>query len=168
MQADTHSMGGLVAYTAAAQFILPNMQPWQLVGGAFIAVVGALFPDIDLHTSKAGQKTGIVSDLIEHFCGHRTLFHSPLLYAALYFGLLAIDAAWLPYIQAFTIGVISHLFLDMLNRKGIPLLFPYRKRFHIATIRTGGKIEKIVCRLLGGVWILLLAGMLWSLMRIKG
>lgn len=38
-------------------------------------------------------------------------------------------------------GAVSHVLLDMFTPEGIMLLYPYRKRFHIAKIRTGSKNE---------------------------
>ena len=55
---------------------------------------------------------------------HRTFTHSVT-------GLLAMSISlWLicpPFACAFAIGMISHILLDLLNRRSIPLLFPLKK-----------------------------------------
>lgn len=40
------------------------------------AALGALAPDIDNARSTIGKRAGIVSKGIQHFAGHRTIFHS--------------------------------------------------------------------------------------------
>lgn len=43
------------------------------------------------------------------------------------------------------VGELSHLFLDMLNPSGIPLLWPItRKRISLLPIQTGGKMDRVI------------------------
>lgn len=49
----------------------------------------------------------------------------------------------LPAVNGLTLGVLSHILLDMLNPKGVCLFFPWKKKISIGKIRTGGVIEKI-------------------------
>ncbi|MEU9133851.1 metal-dependent hydrolase [Kitasatospora sp. NPDC048540] len=47
---------------------------------------------------------------------------------------------WLPY--AVVIGTLTHVLGDCLTRQGVPLLWPYRRRFEIVLIkRTGNRFE---------------------------
>ncbi|MFJ6382552.1 metal-dependent hydrolase [Kitasatospora sp. NPDC092039] len=47
---------------------------------------------------------------------------------------------WLPY--AVCLGALTHLLGDCLTRRGVPLLWPYRKRFELVLIRrTGSRLE---------------------------
>lgn len=115
------------------------------------AILGGLVPDIDLKTSKAGQVTGALSLIIQSLWGHRTLFHAPVLYYALYIlskgrlGMFGIP------VLAFMAGAFSHIFLDMMNAKGVPLFYPLPGHYHIATIKTGGNVEKILTYVLYGL-----------------
>lgn len=144
MTGKTHMLGGAAAF-AAALALTGQTNPGimtAVAGGA--TIVGALFPDIDLQTSKAGQAAKPMSFVISHLFGHRTLFHSPLLYILLYLLGTKLGTTWLPLVQAFMLGVSSHIVLDMLNKKGIPLLYPCTKHFYVATVKSGGNAEYIV------------------------
>ncbi|MFE6746481.1 metal-dependent hydrolase [Kitasatospora purpeofusca] len=49
-------------------------------------------------------------------------------------------AAWLPYTVG--LGALTHVLGDFLTRRGVPLLWPLRRRFELPLIRrTGGKLE---------------------------
>lgn len=141
MTAKTHILGGIAvglmfAITQQKVGVLP------LAGTATAAAVGSLFPDIDNRRSKMGSRVKMTSSVIQHTVGHRTLFHSPVFYFILHcLLLLFLPSFFLPYTSAFTLGIASHLALDMLNKKGIPLFYPYPKRFHIAAFRSGGFAE---------------------------
>lgn len=41
-------------------------------------------------------------------------------------------------------GALSHIVLDMLNPEGIMVLYPYRRRYHIASVKTGTRGEAAV------------------------
>lgn len=121
------------------------------------AIVGSLIPDIDHPGSLAGKKAKTASALVSATFGHRTFMHSPLL--LIVFAVLIkrfCPAAYIVPAVAFLLGYLSHLFLDMLNPTGIPLLYPHPKKFHIASIRTGSGIDSmlriafaVVCVFLG-------------------
>lgn len=135
----THILGGIAAGIVASTLI--GMEDVSAVGFTCVSIAGSLFPDIDLCTSKAGSKAKPVSFLISHTFGHRTLFHSPLLYTVICILCNYYMPNLHPWIMAFTIGAASHLLLDMCNYKGIPLLYPLSKHYHIASVKTGGKGE---------------------------
>lgn len=115
-----------------------------IAAGGFI---GGLFPDIDIHNSRAGQAVGGLSRFIEKTIGHRTFFHSILCYALIAFVMLKyINGEWVYwFVVPFLFGAASHLLLDMCNRSGIQLLFPAKKRFHIMTAELNGPVEKLTC-----------------------
>jgi len=121
-----------------------NLSAPSAFAAAAVSAAGALFPDIDISTSKLGAKFKPVSVTISKLFGHRTLFHSPLLYLTISIFLSRHFPQFNVYWTAFFLGVISHLLLDMLNPKGIPLLYPYPKRYRLARIKCGGKGEKAV------------------------
>lgn len=122
------------------------------------AAVGALSPDIDNARSTIGKRAGIISKGIQHFAGHRTLFHSLLgmalvgafIYAVQYglglifahYGLYqtaaqlgiqihnaqTVAAAGLAF-KAFLVGYFLHLIADSLTIGGVPWLWPNHTRF---------------------------------------
>ncbi|HTK10977.1 MAG TPA: metal-dependent hydrolase [Ktedonobacteraceae bacterium] len=114
----------------------------------FAVGFGALLPDIDNARSTLGQKLGPVSREIQHLAGHRTVFHSILgvvigsLIAiglerlVIYFldqqGLIPsahlIDTTHLVFF-AVLFGCIMHIVADALTLGGVPLFWPYRKRY---------------------------------------
>lgn len=52
---------------------------------------------------------------------HRTFTH---LFLALILNMTAISLIYRPFSLAYTMGYLSHLGLDLLNKKKVPLLFP--------------------------------------------
>lgn len=114
-----------------------------------LSIAGGLFPDIDLQTSTVGKNVKHLSRLINKLFGHRNLFHAPILYIAIHIALIIYFPDYTTYVTAWSVGVASHLFLDMLNPMGIPLFYPFSKRFRIARIRTSGEGENIVYFFLG-------------------
>lgn len=146
MTGKTHIVGGLAAGLAAVSFApaASSLSPIgvdEIVLCLGLSVVGSLAPDIDLHSSKAGHKAGAASWLIQIIFGHRTLFHSPLLMLLIYLFMMSVFPEYRLYTLYFLIGMGSHLLLDLCNKKGIPLLYPFPKRFHIASVKTGGAAE---------------------------
>jgi inner membrane protein len=130
--------------------------------------LGALLPDIDNARSTLGHKLGIISKEIQRLAGHRTFFHSLL---GLAFGsLLAIGfesvvssllvargytlpARFVASSHIFFFGVlfgcIFHIAADSLTLGGVPLLWPYKKRFgfppnHNWRFRTGSWPEFVI------------------------
>ena len=123
----------------------PQTPAPELIGVATLAGLGGLLPDIDHKNSKISQSMKVTSAITRAISSHRGLFHTPLLWAIVgYLMTLAPYAEkWAP---AVLIGIFSHLFLDMLNPMGIPLLWPaYRKKIHLLKIKTGGAIENVIC-----------------------
>ena len=69
-------------------------------------------------------------------------------------GVFAVDTmAWLPY--AVTGGVVLHLVGDFLTPGGIPLLWPYRRRYGASVLRTDGWLEPVVAACLVVVIVML-------------
>ncbi len=154
MTGRTHLLGGVVSGLAFALF----RQDTHLVSiavGTAVAAGGSLFPDIDNQRSKIGAHAKITSRVIQSTVGHRTLFHSPIFYVILHcMAVLFLPTVLRVYVPWFTLGVCSHLALDMLNKKGIPLFYPYRKHFHLASIRSGGVWEMLLALLLALLMLL--------------
>lgn len=143
MTGRTHMIGGCAAAFAVAIF-QHEQDLLQIAATAIVATTAALFPDIDNRRSKIGARAKKTSAVIQHIVGHRTLFHSPILYLVLHvLGLLFLRPEFRPLLYAATTGIASHLLLDLCNKKGIPLLYPYTKHYHIACIRSGSLAEAI-------------------------
>lgn len=151
MEYKTHIAGGAVAgavaITATKLQTIPVINPpvylYPLIFAA--AILGGLTPDVDLRKSKAGQAVGPASRLVQTLWGHRTLFHAPLLYLGLYYIFKNSAGSLQSLLFAFIAGAISHIFLDMLNVKGVPLLYPFGGHFHIAKVKNGSLTEKNIC-----------------------
>lgn len=150
MQWKTHIFGGSVAggVILTAYFnkdFSLGSEPLFLVPATMaMAVLGGLFPDIDLETSKVGQHAKTMSFIVNRFFGHRTIFHAPLFYLLLYLFLREPLQQYHILLLAFTAGALSHIVLDMCNAKGIPLLYPAKGNYHIAKVKNGGKTEKAI------------------------
>ena len=118
--------------------------------GIFYAMVGlgALLPDIDNAHSTLGHKLGWVSKTIQHLAGHRTLFHSLLGLLLGFLIALGLDQLAITLLAqygyalsngviggthfvliAVLFGCIMHIAADALTEGGVPLFWPYRKRY---------------------------------------
>ena len=110
-----------------------------------VSAAASLLPDIDVRGSKASVNVGNnLTSVVRLFTSHRGFFHSPLCWA------IAAAAVWYFYPQHLTfiiaglIGALSHVFLDMWNKKGVPLFFPYPKKISLMDIKTGGGIDAMI------------------------
>lgn len=128
MQGKTHLIIG-----ATAGLIVAHGTGMDITLGAAVGAVGAWLPDLD-HPSR-----GLFIGLIKH----RGVTHSLL--ATLIVGLLV---TLHPLGAALGFGYYSHLLADMATVAGVPLLWPWQRRFHILPgfllLRTGGMMEMIL------------------------
>ena len=116
----THVAFAAVLYLGGATLFgyQPDWLSWTL------AAVASLLPDVDLPPAKIGRLFWFVSVPLERRFGHRTLTHSAVMLLA-----VAALAAPLWLIQPLYYGAViggywSHLWLDMLNIRGIDLFWP--------------------------------------------
>lgn len=140
-----------IAGAAAAGMILASaadLTVSETISVTTCTMVASLLPDVDICTSKAGHMVAPASFIIQLFIGHRTMFHAPLLYAALFGFLFYRFPEQQLLLLAGAIGIASHVALDLLNPAGIPLLWPIRKTFRLASIRSGGLIDRVISGLL--------------------
>lgn len=158
MTGKTHILAGTAVGCGLA---LGSIAPLPSSFVVLCAAAGGLFPDIDQRTSRAGSAAPLASWLIQHIFGHRTLFHSPLLYLVAYTSACVFWPQYSFYVEAFVLGAASHLLLDMFNSKGVPLLYPWPHRFHIAAFALDGLGELTIRALLAlgtiylmGLWVL--------------
>ena len=102
--------------------------------------VGSLLPDIDHPKSILGRKIWPVSSIINFLFGHRSIMHSLFFIFAV---CLLVYFLWpLYFIPAF-IGLLSHLFLDVLSKEGLNLLYPLRIFYVKGFIKVGGLAENL-------------------------
>ena len=104
------------------------------VEGLAAAAAGSLLPDIDTPTSSVGRPFFPLARWINEKLGHRTATHGLL--GALLFGLavaglealarasgpLAPDGS--PLAVCLTLGYLSHVLIDTLNKTGVELFWP--------------------------------------------
>ena len=156
--------------TAAVAFLLmilivakPENMTVATAMAAFLAnQLGGIAPDIDQPTAPLWRNLPVGRYLGKIFSvlvgGHRFICHSILgvvafsVFSRLLLEFIQplmprvdIDLVWI----AFIVGVLSHLFMDMLTKEGVPLFLPLPIKIGIPPIRawrvtTGKKIEMLV------------------------
>lgn len=104
-------------------------------------VVGAIIPDIDKKNSYIGKRLPCVSRFVSRRFGHRTFTHSIIFVFIVYTTLnyLSIDNS---ITFGITIGISSHILLDMFNFQGVSLLYPLNTKHKIGQIKTNSGFEK--------------------------
>jgi len=106
----------------------------------FAVVFGSLFPDVDYPFSLIGRLSQPLSFWIHEEFGHRTITHS-LTYVLInsLFGLILKNF----YFQYISLGILSHLLLDLLTNQGVMLLWPLQTRFILldGELVTGSKTD---------------------------
>ncbi len=109
----------------------------------FLFFVGlfSVLADIDYHKSKVGKKVKLFSWLLNKIAGHRGVLHTVYFLMIVFFILISFGKDLIGY--AFLIGYSSHLFMDMLTKRGIKPFYPLKMKIN-GFIRTGGRIESLV------------------------
>lgn len=123
MMRKTHAAAGLALGLGLAYASHQPIVTAALLG--LLTQAAAVLPDIDL---KLHIK-------------HRTVTHSLLALLLVSLGAWYVMPLLLPYVAS---GYGSHLVLDFLTVWGIPILWPYSKRFRLMRISTGGRIDGLV------------------------
>jgi len=162
MLAPTHSVFGIfLTLVILAVFGVQWSLHWTII---LFAILGAIIPDIDHPKSYIGKIFYFISAPIERRYGHRTITHSLVGWAiftvlfAVIIGLISLlpqISAWgwtnLPirWIAAFSISYMSHLILDMFNRRGSQMFWPDPGRDVIPRnpkfrSESGAKIEVLI------------------------
>ena len=95
--------------------------------------LSSLLPDVDLPPARIGRLFWFISVPLERRFGHRTITHSAV--ALLAVAALAAPLWWIQplYYWAVVGGTWSHLWLDMLNPRGIDLFWPSPLRWRAFT-----------------------------------
>lgn len=159
MMGRTHALVG-VASLWCLQVWPSLIRPELLAPLGIVAALGALLPDLDAtqsqikHLSVAGiTPFAPLSVLLNRTFGHRGLLHSLLgwsIASVLLFPLTLLFGAAVPL--ALSLGYASHLATDACTKRGIPFLYPNRKRYHLLPrslrLTTGSRAEEAVFALL--------------------
>ena len=147
MTGRTHDLAAFTALTLV--FInlpeLPQISLATAIAAFGANFIGGLFPDIDQPTSDFWDNFRLGPFVAKVIC---PAFGSKFVFWFIASILtLNID----PYIvwQAFMIGVLSHIIMDLLTKAGVPLLWPFKWVFGIPPVKwlriTSGKfIENFV------------------------
>ena len=128
--------------------------------GWLLAAAASLLPDVDLPPAKIGRLFWWLSVPLERRFGHRTLTHSLVALSAVA-ALTAPLAALQPQYWGCVVGGYwSHLWIDMLNIRGVDLFWPAPVRLVTPGNRNwrfpvGGKGEMILLAVLIGLTLAL-------------
>lgn len=145
MQGTTHLAAG--ASLGIGLSLLLELPLEQGLTATAIVMVSSVLPDLDTTSSILGKALFPVSWLTKHFIGHRTVFHSVLTWTSV----IAVTALAFPestsYTAALMLGTASHLILDLMNPSGLMLFWPIPIRLGLGICRSGGVIDKALCRI---------------------
>lgn len=158
----THEVAAVGALTLVALLHPVSITSETAVVSILAALVGGVTPDLDKPGTKLWDTIptgGLLSRVVHPIFigGHRHITHSVLGLALFGFAVRAllgvlpfgskVDTAIVFY--SFIIAFISHLFMDMLTKEGIPALFPLP--FHIGfppfeflRVKTNSFAEKLI------------------------
>lgn len=120
-----------LAFTVFALFVLNKFFSLSFVL-IFVALVTTFLPDIDIPTSKIGKKK--FSRIFQLFFSHRGFLHSVFFFLIIFCVLFFVG--WRQIAFGFLIGYGSHVFLDSLTVRGIPIFLKKRVRGKLKTGKT--------------------------------
>ena len=163
MTGRTHDLAALAALAAVVSVNTPPSINLSTLLLALLAnQIGGLFPDVDQPTAPFWRNLPIGNIFGKMFGrlagGHRFITHSLIGVFLTGFALRAVLGFLTPILGhadtgfiwwAFMIGMLSHLFMDMLTKEGVPLLLPIPLHFGIPPLKalritTGKWLEKLV------------------------
>ncbi len=162
MTGRTHDLAAFTALTlVVSAYDIPQMSLATGIVALGACLMGGLTPDLDEPAAGFWGRLpagSIISRIVKPFLGgHRMISHSLL--GLLVIGYLVnllldkIGAVLLVDMQivwwAFMIGYVSHLFMDLLTKEGVPLLFPLPFKFGFPPVKawritTGKMAEKAI------------------------
>jgi inner membrane protein len=150
MRAYSHVLLGVSGWLGFCK--LGQIPPEILATAA--AAFGSLLPDIDHPQSFLGRRLWFIALPLAALIGHRGLTHS-LMAASVGAWLLSVGLeADRAMVQGLAFGYLSHLAGDWLTPAGVPLLWPWRRRFASPLhFRSGGAVEQVLNLFLLG-WLL--------------
>ncbi len=128
MSSINHITGGIVLTGIFTSFWDINIlsKTWYLI----TCITFSLFPDIDHPKSFIGKIFKPISKYIDRNYGHRTITHGLIFFITTIFIIYIIEKTLLKttvYTMIAFFAYLSHLILDMMTVKGIPLLYPFKR-----------------------------------------
>lgn len=111
MTKNTHLVGGILFTVATIS------SPIGICAG----LVGSVLPDIDHEESYLGRKVKFISRRLDHRCFCHSLFFVAII--TLIGDLFSKEIA-----MGLCLGMLSHLVLDMFNKRGVPLFMTKDKK----------------------------------------
>lgn len=171
MTGKTHLIAGIICGIGLSQVMAVDTT--QQIGIVIATAIGSLAPDVDHPQST-------INGIIPFFrwthliVGHRGALHGlwiPAILIASYWSAMPLQwlmdtigtsyPEWLlVFLPAGGIGWLSHILLDAMTPRGVPLFFPWQKSIRLLgvfSIRTGSITEN----LLSIVLMMTLAGIIW-------
>ena len=149
MNGRTHMAGGVAlacGLNITGAFADSPVKLAALIGSSLI---GAVILDIDKKNTTISNRHPVVSFFTRLFTTHRGFTHSLLSMVITGSLVYIISSAIVPNLKnpvcsGYLLGYLSHLILDMLNPKGVPLFFPCKVKISLAGIKTGGITEAVI------------------------
>lgn len=154
MRGGTHALAGI---TIALITSVPA-PPLQLFGVAIAGAIGALMPDLDHPHSALSRRVWIAGASLRMAVSHRGATHSLLAFCAALLLTGLSPAHWQHIVTSAAVGYCSHIVLDAMTVSGVPLLWPWKRRFRLLPLRTGGIFEKLLA-------LAMLTGLVWYALR---
>lgn len=142
MKGSTHVVAGTCAGICMASYASLPLGTGALVIAS--SAIGSLLPDLDTFTSILGRQVAPISFVIRLVFGHRTILHAVIPWALAAAAISGLYPDLTLYIIAAAVGIATHLFLDMLNPAGVPLLWPVNFRFRLGIFRSGGLADSLI------------------------
>jgi inner membrane protein len=125
------------------------------------STLSSLLPDIDHKGSYIGRRAKVTSKITSSIFKHRGVTHSPVLVSIfmLILNFFITNPMIKPMLWGIYLGIMSHIFLDMVTKGGIPLLYPLsKKKYSLTKIKTGSFIETIIMVAMIAAIIILIGG----------
>lgn len=135
----------------------------------FFAYLGSLAPDIDMRGSCASKTFPKLYKIFGNKFRHRGFTHSLIfLYLLCYLSNITLkytdnNVVFISSFSGLIIGCFSHIILDLFTKEGVELLYPIYINFSLLPIKTSSKTEKIICKILNFIIILLIIHKLYLL-----
>lgn len=171
MTGKTHMICGVSTYVylMATIPVVTSAGLVASVAGLAGSAMGSYLPDIDLASSKAGQKAPWISKLTSHRgITHTLLF--PAIIAALAWYTYTIPIPILPtFLFGLIVGWVAHIVADLFNSVGVPILWPIvRQKIHIASLKTDNNTHQVLFIVLWEVVLICLLLAHWGILNPTG
>lgn len=146
----THLSAGILIAAILCKIGIVDINISQGQAILLLIIAGSLMPDIDSGKARMGR---LFSPLAKFF-RHRGFFHTPFCCLLLTF-LLYIFCMHKESALVFSAGYFSHLLLDMLNPKGIKLIYPFSDFTVRGNLQSRSEIEYAILAVIISFIILL-------------